>query len=216
MFPIILLSNNQKNTDDFILNHKIEHGFKEVDVQLISPLKATITIDQIRSLKKDLTIMASNPRLIIFEQFEASNLEVQNAMLKVLEDLNTKNQFILLVSRVEKLLPTITSRCRIVVTEFTEQIIIDETRKGIEKFLEKPHIGFLSLDVFQCSTKEAAVLLLTDSIQIMRQKMKVGNGKVATVIKKTFDLLHKLQNNNLSPQLTVDAWIILVVKSLSL
>lgn len=212
MFPLILVANNQKTFDIFIEEFKEKQQFSPIDTQIIFPEKTTLTINQIRELKKELKINYAKPRLIIFQSFEMATLEAQNAMLKVLEELNAKNQFIMLVNQIGNILPTIISRSRVIDLEEEKTVYDENTTKIIDAFLNEPSITYLSNQIFSVTTKEDASLLLKICIERLRSSM-ITNIHNVDVIKRTFDLLYKLEHNNLSPQLTVDNWILLVVKA---
>ncbi|HRN69885.1 MAG TPA: hypothetical protein PLS49_01760 [Candidatus Woesebacteria bacterium] len=213
MFPIILLAHNPSTFDSFIKDFQSQHGFYDLQKQIILPEKTTITIGQIRNLKKELSITTSKPRLIIFQQFEKATIEAQNALLKVLEDLNTNNQFIMYVNHIGAILPTIISRSKVIDLVEEKTIYDEQTVTIITQFLEQPSVSYLSNAVFSITTKEQATLLLTICIEVLREHMKDQMQHYPSLIKKTFDLLYKLEHNNLSPQLTVDNWILLVIKT---
>lgn len=212
MFPLILLANNQQTFDTFIEEFKEKHHFSGIQTQEMLPEKTTITINQIRELKKELYITTAKPRLIIFHSFDSATLEAQNALLKVLEELNTKNQFIMLASQVGNILPTIISRSRVLDLEENKTVHDEKTIQTIDTFLNEPSITYLSHEIFSVATKEDASFILKICIERLRKAM-ITHINNAEIIKPTFDLLYKLEHNNLSAQLTIDNWIILVVKA---
>lgn len=192
---------------------QLKNGFDMLQKQVILPEKTTITIGQIRTLKKELSIGMPKPRLIIFQNFETATLEAQNALLKILEDLNTKNQFIMLVNNIGAVLPTIISRSRVIDLEEEKTIYDETTLKTINAFLDAPTISYLADTVFTVTTKDQAILLLKICIELLRERMEHHINSYPAIIKKTFDLLYKLEHNNLSAQLTIDNWLLLVLKS---
>lgn len=214
MFPIILLAKNQSTFDTFIKEFQSQQGISDLQKQIILPEKTTITIGQVRELKKELSISMSSPRLIIFQQFETATIEAQNALLKVLEDLNPKNQFIMCIDRIGSVLPTIISRSKVIDLVEEKTLHDEHTTKIINAFLTKPTVAYLGNEIFTVTTKDQAVVLLNICIELLRQNMQNNIQIYPEIIKKTFDLLYKLEHNNLSPQLTIDNWILLVVKKL--
>ncbi|MBI4986276.1 MAG: DNA polymerase III subunit delta' [Rhodocyclales bacterium] len=73
-----------------------------------------ILIGQIRALE-DFVYMGghrSSTRVILIEPAEAMNFAAENALLKILEEPPSGVCFLLVTSRVKKLLPTVRSRCR--------------------------------------------------------------------------------------------------------
>ncbi len=73
-----------------------------------------IRINQIRSLKKQLSLSATGPgrRFVIIFSADKMNTEAANAFLKTLEEPHDNVTIILVSSRPESLLPTILSRCQ--------------------------------------------------------------------------------------------------------
>ncbi|NET73024.1 MAG: DNA polymerase III subunit delta' [Sphaerospermopsis sp. SIO1G2] len=78
--------------------------------------RATIKIDQIRQLQKDLNLAAIEGRykIAILENFETANPSAANAFLKTLEEPPPNVVLILTASEADAMLPTINSRCRTV------------------------------------------------------------------------------------------------------
>ncbi len=84
------------------------------DLQLVSPVGARITVDQIRKLVAEVT---SRPfegpaRLFVIDDAHAMTPEASNAMLKALEEPPSSSHLILVTSAAQALLPTIRSRCQ--------------------------------------------------------------------------------------------------------
>lgn len=84
------------------------------DIIKISPEKGRLKIDQIRDM---LHIIASKPhegriRVILINDADTMNAEAANALLKKLEEPPERTLFILLAPDMNRLLPTIISRCR--------------------------------------------------------------------------------------------------------
>lgn len=73
-----------------------------------------ITIDQVRELAGvvNLTTHRHGFRVILIHPAEAMNLNAANALLKTLEEPSAKTVFILVSHQLQRLLPTVRSRCR--------------------------------------------------------------------------------------------------------
>ena len=89
------------------------------DVRHITPTisdrgKASIKIDQIRELQKELNLgtIEARYKIAIIEQFDAANPSAANAFLKTLEEPPASVILILTAAEADALLPTIGSRCR--------------------------------------------------------------------------------------------------------
>lgn len=92
------------------------HQISQFDTTIIEPSEESIGIEEIRSLKRKLSLKPfnSSQKIAILLNFELATLEAQNAFLKTLEE-PPNNTLIVLASRnPDLLLPTIVSRCEII------------------------------------------------------------------------------------------------------
>lgn len=94
----------------------IIHG-RDVDVQYVG-LQANdkmIKIEPIRQLQQDIYQMPKrgSHRIIVIEQADKMNASSANALLKILEEPPKHVIFILIAEQINRILPTITSRCPI-------------------------------------------------------------------------------------------------------
>jgi DNA polymerase-3 subunit delta' len=93
---------------------KIQKGVNP-DVFEVFPYGSSIKIDQVRDV---ISSFAKPPleafyRVCIFHESHKMTLQAQNALLKTLEEPLTKSIAILLVDNIQKLIPTVISRCQV-------------------------------------------------------------------------------------------------------
>jgi DNA polymerase-3 subunit delta' len=93
---------------------------------------ASILIDQIRELKHVASLTHHQARYLVFILSQADRMtqEAANSLLKLLEEPPARSVFILTSSRLDRLLPTITSRCQLVQFVPLDQ---EEIRQYLEK-----------------------------------------------------------------------------------
>ncbi|NPV53586.1 MAG: DNA polymerase III subunit delta' [Firmicutes bacterium] len=93
---------------------KIANG-NHPDVKVISPDGASVRIDQIREIKREMSYRPyeGRYRVWIIEDCDKMTEQAANSILKVLEEPQERTVFILLASNVLSILPTIVSRCQI-------------------------------------------------------------------------------------------------------
>jgi len=100
--------------DQCLACQKIEHG-NHADVHWIRPESKSrvITIEQIRSLMKQIQLKATEAEYKVGIVVAADRLRIEgaNAFLKTLEEPPAKSLFILLTTDTQRLLDTIVSRC---------------------------------------------------------------------------------------------------------
>ena len=85
----------------------------DIEIVSVKDDKKTITVDQIRELKKTVYLSAhtADCRVFIIEKADTMNLNASNSLLKVLEEPPAKTYFILLTESKSALIDTILSRC---------------------------------------------------------------------------------------------------------
>jgi DNA polymerase-3 subunit delta' len=97
-----------------------------------------IRIEQIRGLQHDLSLAPYEApyRIGLLLDFQNANANAQNAMLKTLEEPTSRTILLLTASRPEDLLPTIASRCEVVLLRAASIDVVAkqlEKREGVEK-----------------------------------------------------------------------------------
>lgn len=82
----------------------------------VNPESETIKIENIRNLQQELAYSNYNneKRYFILFNSDQTTLQAQNASLKSIEEPPKNTQIVLLTSSIEKLLPTIISRCEVI------------------------------------------------------------------------------------------------------
>ncbi len=84
------------------------------DVLLLTPEEGTLRIEQVRTLREEVTRRPyeGRRRFALLDPAEALTEQAQNALLKTLEEPAGATTFILLAQRTGTLLPTVLSRCQ--------------------------------------------------------------------------------------------------------
>jgi len=93
--------------------HKIDHH-NHPDLHLLGPDGASIKIEQIRALQKELSYrpLEASHKVCIIDGAEKMNPAAANALLKTLEEPRPQTLIILLTPAPDAVLPTIRSRCQ--------------------------------------------------------------------------------------------------------
>ena len=123
----------------------IENIHEQLKLKLSSPYhkieleKAnTILINSIRDIKRKISLSDYNDQWNIYIILNAEKLcvpraEAANALLKMLEEPNEKNLFILLTSNISQMLSTITSRCtKIFFPKIEKEVIVNYLKEQTE------------------------------------------------------------------------------------
>ena len=100
-------------------------------------LRREITVDQIRALVEDASVLPNEAerKVYVLPEADAMNPAAQNAFLKLLEEPPSFVSFLLCTSRPEALLPTVRSRCTTERIAGTEEAADPGVRERAEGFL---------------------------------------------------------------------------------
>ncbi|MFH1253758.1 MAG: AAA family ATPase [Candidatus Uhrbacteria bacterium] len=100
-------------------------------------IKSEIVVDQVRGLRERLAMtgLVGGRKVAFIEEAEALNIEAANALLKTLEEPTLGTVLILRTSSLDKILPTIISRCQIIRFSLmpNEKIVQALAHRGIIK-----------------------------------------------------------------------------------
>jgi DNA polymerase-3 subunit delta' len=126
---------NKLNHESIFLKQFTDNIFSNIIFLSGSDFK-NIKIEDIRNLKKKIfhTTISNNPRFIILDDVELFNTNSLNALLKIIEEPNINNNFILINNKSKPLLETIKSRCleiKIILNEKKRLQIIESLRKNL-------------------------------------------------------------------------------------
>ncbi|NTU46940.1 hypothetical protein HGA88_04925 [Candidatus Roizmanbacteria bacterium] len=205
MIPIILLAQTKEAANEYIQQFTKEQSFSPFTTISLTPEKTEYTIEQIRTIKTELIVVSPTPRLYILHDFDHSSLEAQNAFLKTLEE-RKNTQFILVVSLLDRLIPTIQSRCRVVKLDRQSAVPREGMNTVVDAVLTSETMAFLSDPLILGINREDALLFLDEVVQILGKKIdRVGT---TTVLRDALHTKKLLQNNNLNPQLAIDRFLI--------
>jgi len=210
MHPQIIQLSAHQDPQEVIELILAEYNHEHYEVMSISPSGSSITINQIRELRREIQLMGARNRTIAFYSFEKATLEAQNAMLKVLEELNARHLFLLFTTNIDALLPTIRSRCSLnrsyevsenihANSEITEMISSIRRGKAAEQMAQSN---------MQPGSLEEARALFRAIISELRESATNGDQWAEVSIKKALELLALSESNNLNAQLSVDLWVL--------
>lgn len=204
MPPLLVESSNDKSFQNILKSENIKINL--LGTINIEPSGNSIQIDQIRNLKKYLNESGSSYRQIIFYAFHIATLEAQNALLKLVEDTSHKFQFIFQTNNLERVIPTIRSRCKEIrvlgkMNSITNKINLDDLRENL--FTKSTSIV----------KKEDAQYLLGEILALLRLRLLNNDILASHVINKLLKIINLLNYNNLNPQIAVDMGLISIFRN---
>ncbi|MEK7096371.1 MAG: hypothetical protein AAB881_00245 [Patescibacteria group bacterium] len=167
------------------------------DTERYEPEEATgkegeIKVEDLRNLIHKINLSSTNGRLAVIYGAEKLNRSSGNILLKTLEE-PPEDSTVILVSRNQKILPTIKSRCRMI------QILQDGKNKELEYNFKQLFEGtFFEFSKFaeEISKVEKTEQFLEELTRYLRQEMlNTGESKYSKLIREVEENKLALQNN---------------------
>ncbi|MFQ5823377.1 MAG: DNA polymerase III subunit delta' [bacterium] len=159
----------------------------------------SISIEQIREIRRASAFksLEDKGRVIIIVDAERMTLEASNALLKILEEPPQKMYLLLISSRANLLLPTITSRCQLI--KF-DPLTVEEIEKAlIERNSVKANQARLSARLAAGSYRQALELLDEHLQELRDQALEFFRKSIQSDFKQIIfveDFLHSMQQDS--------------------
>ncbi|OGK18442.1 hypothetical protein A3D80_00390 [Candidatus Roizmanbacteria bacterium RIFCSPHIGHO2_02_FULL_40_13b] len=209
MLPILITTNVEKTAQKYIDDLGKKRGVFPSYIFTIRKDGIELKIEQMRELMTDISRLSSTKTMIVIYDFETASTQVQNILLKTLEESPSKFQFILVSMGEETVLPTVLSRVKV--------IKLGKKKVELENFNFGASIAdlFASMGDFQ-KKPEKAVLLCDKLLVFFKKKMETSSrkneqiGQIVEIINELLKVRMLLQRNNISPQLAIDHLMIFI------
>ena len=106
----------------------------KIDIDNIN-FEKSVGIEDVRIIQKKIYLkpIKSETKAIILNAYNGLTIEAQNALLKILEEPPNNTIIILMVPSLEQILPTILSRCKVIVIKKDQE---DLTKKELDEIIE--------------------------------------------------------------------------------
>lgn len=160
---------------------KIDHN-NHPDLHLLDAGGATIKIDQVRQLQKDLSLrpLEANHKICLIDGAEWLNPAAGNALLKTLEEPQGNTLLVLLTAKPEGLLDTIRSRCqRLPFRRLAQQRLAEvlESRLELDE-VEAKVLAALSEGSFKKALGSNQELYLEKRRELIRALAALSSGSI--------------------------------------
>lgn len=132
--PGIILTGSESLRDSYIQNIIQEHSIETYNQHVFTE---TFKISHARSVKQMLATMYTPAQSYVVAIKNGITIEAQNALLKLLEELEENVFMVFSVQQRDELLPTIVSRCKVVPYAFHDHSEIHETVVALTKDIVK-------------------------------------------------------------------------------
>jgi DNA polymerase III delta prime subunit len=161
--------------------------------------KKTINIEEIRKLKKSLSVKASTREqvFVIIQDSHLLNLQSQNALLKLLEEPPSRIKFILCAPNHELLLQTIVSRCANIKLEMNDRV--HTNFNGFKNNAEV--LDFFSENKMFATDLENALVFCDEA---EKYYSKTHNHQSQAILKNLYQYKKHLWGNGISTKLVLE------------
>lgn len=182
-----------------------ENNISKFDIDRIL-LEKSVGINDIRLLQKRIFLkpIKSEKKVVILEAFLGMTLESQNAFLKLLEEPPSSTTIIVLVNSIDFLLPTIISRCNILVLEKKEKLDKDTTQnylKILSQIQNKKSLLKLAQDYGK--SREEALNFLENLMELAEKNLQNDNS-LAPLLKDMQKTHTIIKTSNVSPRFALE------------
>ncbi|MED5531178.1 MAG: DNA polymerase III subunit delta' [Pseudomonadota bacterium] len=159
-----------------------------------------ISIDEVRKINHffSLTNIASQWRVVIIDPIDDLSNSAANALLKVLEEPPKGGVFFLICNNKENIVPTITSRCRLLGCSFLKQPEFEEVLSGLRHFDNEKDNLISLFSLTNGSISKAMDFIFNNGFTLFKRILEVINFNNEMNRRKIWYLLD--QNNHLGTQ----------------
>jgi DNA polymerase III delta prime subunit len=179
----------------------------------------SIGIEDIKRIQKTLFLkpMKSKTKAVIIEDADLLTPEAQNALLKVLEEPPAHTIIILNADSKESLLPTILSRCQIIVLEEEKPKLSEKNREELTEFVKNlPNmtIGERLKKAEQLAKDKDKAIAWIERCILFQRDMVLENPEQTILINslQSFQKLHTLlKTTNVNPRFAIENTLLSLV-----
>jgi len=164
---------------------------------VIQPEKDELTVEQIHIMQRDIQVSFDQTALVVLIAVENSSNEVQNSLLKSLEEDSTRIQFLLLVKNPAGLISTILSRCSLEIREENERLVLENYKLILFSFQNNSEVK-----------KEEALIRIDAYLGSHPSPLKSGK-----LLSHILNIRRLIKENNMNPTLALDAILIFLSKT---
>ncbi len=216
MNSLIFIAKTEQIITDYLDSFYQTHQISQFDRTIITA-EGSIGIESIRDMQRSLYLAPykGQKKSIIIQSAQLLTIEAQNALLKVLEEPPPFVYFILLAPTTQQFLPTILSRCQILIGEKEQREITEEETEKVKEdiMLLKQQAPIsdrfalaekLATDKENLSTWfETSILLLRDQL-LTSSSDKTQTKTIVHTLGKLQKAYEMYQTTNVSPRVLLE------------
>ena len=204
----LITAKSEQARQDYIADFCQQKGIGKYDQMLVIPEEESLGNAQVRLAQKTayLAPLQSKEKAIIFTQAHTLTLDAQNALLKLLEEPPVHTYIFLSADTDQPFLPTILSRCTLIVLDTKEQAPLspEESEQLIQDIhvLQTGTLGDKLALAEKRAKKEELDSWLTNSIFLLRDKMlaQPEEPTYMIILKQLQEARRLFQTTNVAPR----------------
>lgn len=220
MVSFIVVAKEKKKRETYEQEHAKKHSIDVFDITIIERDEAkaqSIGIETVKQIHKKVFLkpIKSDYKLVIIEDAHFLTPEAQNALLKILEEPPANTHIILGTASQEALLPTILSRCQIIILEEEKSEMPEKASEELNMFIQNlPELSIgerLKQAEMLAKDKEKALTWIENLILVLREKLLIKYTLETRDTDDTRDTLTKLQSlhtllktTNVNPRFAIE------------
>jgi DNA polymerase III gamma/tau subunit len=136
MQSFLIVALNKNEAASYISNLLKENNVNSLDISLQKYEKA-MGIGDVRNIQKAILLkpFRGKTKAVIIETYEDITIEAQNALLKILEEPPANTIIIITTAKKELILPTIISRCKVIILQEKEIKLTEDDSLKLQETL---------------------------------------------------------------------------------
>jgi DNA polymerase III gamma/tau subunit len=217
MVSFIVVAKEKQKREEYVKAYAKKHAIDHFDITIIEkditakPQTQSIGIEVVKQIHKKVFFkpLKSKNKLVIIEDAHLLTPEAQNALLKVLEEPPAHTFIFLGTETKEVLLPTILSRCQLIVLEEEPQQLSETRREELNDFIQKlPELSIperLKRAEQLAKEKDKAVSFIQNLILLLREHLLQTTSLETVETIKHLQALHTLlTTTNVNPRFALE------------
>jgi DNA polymerase III delta prime subunit len=195
MQTILFISDYENLLQDEVEKIKKKYTVSPFNYFEITP-SPSIGIEEVRKLQQIITlkVYGGGNRLIFIKDIDKATVEAQNALLKIMEEPPPDSLILLSSAFLDKLLPTVVSRCRIIVKKEHQppkEATRQKTEEIFKKILRSSPGERILLSQQLITTKIEALTLLDNFLHLLENYLLTDSQNLLSA-KETASLITKI------------------------
>lgn len=211
MHSFLIASKNKDEASNYTSKLLIERGIQLIDIRINNYEKA-MGIEDVRNIQKSILLkpFRGKEKAVIIEIHEGATLEAQNSLLKLLEEPPNNTIIVITAPNKDLFLPTILSRCKIIVLREENIKLIETDLSELEKTLNvllTEKIGDkLKLAQDIAKDKKDAILWLEKMAVFVKSKLTQDNKnlKFLNFLKELQKTYKTIKNTNITARTALE------------